>query len=108
MPAKSFVAVAALFAATNLIGTAYAQQSVPFDQAVFYSCDEAQAMTPQARRALAEMLAERSAIYRGVAWPLPDQLGDDAGLLVRGICTMYPEANLFGVLDRVIRATYPR
>lgn len=43
-------------------------------------------------------------MHHGVAWPLPDDLGDDAGPLVHGFCncTMYPDANLFAVVDRVI------
>src|SRR5690348_4910223 len=50
-----------------------AQAQVPsptsFDQAVYVTCREAQAMQPEARKRLAIMLAEHSARYRGVALP---------------------------------------
>jgi len=44
--------------------------------------------------------------HHGVPWPLPAELSDDAGLLVRGICTMYPDGNLFSIINRVIETTF--
>lgn len=106
MLGKTTVAAAALIAVTSLWGPAQAQQSMAFDQAVFMTCTDVHAMEPEDRQSVAEMLAERSAMHHGVAWPLPDDLGDDAAILVRGVCTMDPQANLFSVIDRVIKATF--
>ena len=85
-------------AATLLIGAggAYAQTAAPtlsFDRAVFVTCRDAHGMTPEARKALAYYLAEYAARYRGVTIP-EDQRGAQIGYLVRGGCTLAPDAYL--------------
>ena len=74
-----------------------------FDQAVFITCREAHAMQPEARKALAYLsspsigaLSRRDA-SRG-------QRGAQVGYLVRGGCTLAPDAYLFTVIDRAIIA----
>ena len=85
-------------------GTALAQTApLNFEQSVYVTCREAQAMNVDARRSLAVYLAEHSARYRGVA--LPDgEPGAQLALLVRGGCTLAPDAYLFAVIDRAIVA----
>lgn len=78
-------------------------QSLNFDQAAYVTCREAHAMTPAARMALAVSLAEHSARYRGVTIPEGD-LGTHLAYLVRGGCTLSPDAYLFTVIDRAIVA----
>jgi hypothetical protein len=74
-----------------------------FEQSVYVTCREAQAMNVEARRSLAVYLAEHSARYRGVM--LPDgEHGAQLALLVRGGCTLAPDAYLFTVIDRAIIA----
>jgi len=85
-----------------LAGTAEAQ-SLNFDQAAYITCREAHAMTPDARTALAVSLAEHSARTRGVVIPQGDH-GAHLALLVRGGCTLAPDAYLFTVIDRAILA----
>jgi hypothetical protein len=85
-----------------LASTAEAQ-SLNFDQAAYVTCREAHAMTPDARRALATSLAEHSARARGVRIPDGDH-GAHLALLVRGGCTLAPDAYLFTVIDRAILA----
>jgi hypothetical protein len=85
-----------------LASTAEAQ-SLNFDQAAYITCREAHAMTPDARRALAISLAEHSARTRGVIVP-DDERGGQLALLVRGGCTLAPDAYLFTVIDRAILA----
>jgi hypothetical protein len=85
-----------------LASTAEAQ-SLNFDQAAYITCREAQAMTPAARTALAVSLAEHSARTRGVVIPEGDH-GAHLALLVRGGCTLTPDAYLFSVIDRAILA----
>jgi hypothetical protein len=77
--------------------------SLTFDQAVYVSCREAQGMQPEARKRLAIFLAEHSARHRGVSIP-DDQRGSQLALLVRGGCTLAPDAYLFTVIDRAIVA----
>jgi hypothetical protein len=77
--------------------------SLNFEQAVYVTCREAQAMQPEARKRLAIMLAEHSARYRGVSLP-NDERGGQLALLVRGGCTLAPDAYLFTVIDRAIQA----
>jgi hypothetical protein len=97
----SFVA-AGLGAMLLASGTAMAQP-LNFDQAAYITCREAHAMNPEARKALAIYLAEHAARRRGVA--IPDgPAGAQLAHLVRGGCTLAPDAYLFTVIDRAIIA----
>ena len=87
--------------------TPAAMPPLNFDQAAYITCKEANAMNPQARRALAEVLAEHAARYRGVAIPEGGE-GQQLGHLVRGGCTLAPDAYLFTVIDRAILAEMQR
>ena len=82
---------------------AQAPSPARFDQAVYVTCREAQAMQPEARKRLAIMLAEHSARHRGVVLP-KDERGGQLAMLVRGGCTLAPDAYLFTVIDRAIEA----
>ena len=101
MISKSFVAAGAL-----LFATATAQAQMPptnFDQAAYITCKEAHAMQPEARKTLAIFLAEHASRYHGVT--IPDGLeGAQIAYLVRGGCTLAPDAYLFTVIDRAIIA----
>ena len=99
----SFVA-AGLGAALLAAGAAEAQApALNFDQAAYITCKEAHAMNPEARKALAVYLADHAARYRGVV--IPDgPMGQQLGHLVRGGCTLAPDAYLFTVIDRAILA----
>jgi hypothetical protein len=88
--------------AVSAVSTAQAQ-SLKFDTAVYVTCREAQAMTPDARRSLAVFLAGHSAAHRGVTIP-EDARGGNLAMLVRGGCTLAPDAYLFTVIDRAIQA----
>lgn len=101
MTVKIILAAAALLAASV---SAQAQTSpLSFDQAAYVSCREAQNMQPEPRKRLALYLAEHAARHRGVAIPDGDQ-GAQLALLVRGGCTLSPDAYLFAVIDRAIVA----
>lgn len=77
--------------------------SLTFDQAVYVTCREAQSLQPDARKALAIFLAEHAARKHGVVIP-DDAEGSQIGYLVRGGCTLSPDAHLFTVIDRAIIA----
>lgn len=97
-------------AAAVVLVAASAQAQTPplnFDQAAYITCKEAHAMRPEARRQLGVYLAEHSARYRGVVVP-DGELGAQLGHLVRGGCTLAPDAYLFTVVDRAIVAELPR
>jgi hypothetical protein len=101
MTSRLFLAASALFLAT----TAAQAQVAPtnFDQAAYITCKEAHAMAPEPRKMLATYLANHAAAYRGVV--IPDgEIGAQIGHLVRGGCTMAPDAYLFTVIDRAIVA----
>lgn len=105
MTARILLSLAALVAVT---ATAQAQTPAPmpplnFDQAAYITCREAHAMNPEARKALAVFLAEHSARVRGVMIPDGEQ-GAQLAHLVRGGCTLSPDAYLFTVVDRAIVA----
>jgi len=97
---KFFVAAGAL-----VVSSAAQAQTSPltFEQAVYVTCREAHAMQPEPRKALAIMLAEHSARKRGVTLPNDDR-GTQLAYLVRGGCTLSPDAYLFTVIDRAIQA----
>ena len=82
-----------------------AAQTAPtnFDQAAYVTCREANAMAVEPRKQLALFLAEHAARYRGVAIP-DDDRGGQLAMLVRGGCTLAPDAYLFTVIDRAILA----
>jgi hypothetical protein len=82
---------------------AQAQTSMSFDQVAYVTCREAQAMPPDARRALATFLADHVSRRHGVVIP-ESELGGQIGYLVRGGCTLAPDAYLFAVIDRAVQA----
>ena len=94
-----------LLVAAALMSIAGAAQAQPtnFDQAAYITCKEAHAMTPDARKTLAVYLAEHASRYRGVVIP-DDDRGTQIAYLVRGGCTLAPDAYLFTVIDRAILA----
>ena len=101
MICKSFVTAGALL----LVATAAQAQMPPtnFDQAAYITCKEAHAMQPEARKTLAIFLAEHASRYHGVTIPDGPQ-GAQIAYLVRGGCTLAPDAYLFTVIDRAIIA----
>ncbi len=100
MRAKGLIAAIVLVAPI----AAHAQSApLTFDQAAYLTCREAQAMRPDARRQLAIFLAEHAARYRGITLP-NDERGAQLGMLVRGGCTLSPDAYLFTVIDRAVLA----
>jgi hypothetical protein len=83
---------------------AYAQTApLNFDQAAYVTCREAQAMKSEGRKALAVFLAEHAARHHGVMVP-DDERGAQLAHLVRGGCTLAPDAYLFTVIDRALVA----
>jgi hypothetical protein len=101
MIAKSFATTGALL----LVVTAAQAQMPPtnFDQAAYITCKEAHAMQPEARKTLAIFLAEHASRYHGVTIPDGPE-GAQVAYLVRGGCTLAPDAYLFTVIDRAIIA----
>ena len=60
-------------------------------------------MAPEPRKMLATYLANHAAAYRGVV--IPDgEVGAQLAHLVRGGCTLAPDAYLFTIIDRAIVA----
>ena len=98
-----------LLAAVALLGswTPTIAQNLDFERSVYMTCREAHALEPGARRNVAALLAEHAARHRGVMIP-DDERGGQLALLVRGGCTMAPDAHLFAVIDRALLAELPR
>lgn len=96
-------------AAFVLVAASAQAQTAPlnFDQAAYITCKQAHDMAPEPRKALAIFLAEHSARYRGVTLP-EGEVGAQLGHLVRGGCTLAPDAYLFTVIDRAILAELKR
>ena len=99
---RSIAAAGALLVAAS----ASAQTPMPptnFEQAAYITCREAHAMNPESRKVLAIFLAEHAARYHGVRIP-DDERGTQIAYLVRGGCTLSPDAHLFAVVDKAIIA----
>lgn len=91
-------------ALVSFAGVAEAQMPpTNFDQAAYITCKEAHAMNPEARKTLAIFLANHSARRHGVVVP-DGPAGAQLAHLVRGGCTLAPDAYLFTVVDRAIIA----
>ena len=105
---KLSLMIAGLGAALLASGAAQAQApALNFEQAAYVTCKEAHAMNPEARKAVAVYLAEHAARRRGVV--IPDgPMGTQLAHLVRGGCTLAPDAYLFTVIDRAILAELSR
>jgi hypothetical protein len=103
MTPKILAATGALLLASTTVQAQTPAPALNFERAVFITCKDAHAMAPEARKALAYYLAEYSARYRGVTIP-EDSRGAQVGYLVRGGCTLTPDAYLFAVIDRAIVA----
>ena len=80
----------------------------PFEELVFLSCSDAQAMEPTERVAVARYLADRAAAHYGIALADNEAVGRELGVLVRGGCTMFPQALLFGVIAQAVRVEAER
>ena len=100
---------AALAVLSSFVPSLVQAQSAPltFAQAAYITCRDAHAMTADARRAVATLLAEHAAQRRGVRIPDGDA-GAQLAFLVRGGCTLYPDAYLLTVVDRAIAAELPK
>jgi hypothetical protein len=100
---KTIALAAALLVAATAAQAQTRAAPLNFEQAAYVTCREAQAMNVEARKSLAIYLAEHSARYRGVAIP-DDRRGGELAMLVKGGCTLAPDAYLFSVIDRAILA----
>jgi hypothetical protein len=97
--------VAALSACAS--GALAQTANLTFDRAAYVTCREAHTMPPDQRIALAVFLADHAARHRGVT--IPDgEMGAHLGSLVRGGCTLSPDAYLFTVIDRAVAAELRR
>lgn len=101
MKTKLVLAAVALLA----VSTSADAQMPPlnFDQAAYITCKQAHDMAPEPRKMLAVYLADHASRYRGVVIP-DNELGGQIAHLVRGGCTLAPDAYLFTVIDRAILA----
>jgi hypothetical protein len=108
MLAKTFACASGLL----LLATAAPAQRPPsyFDRAAYVTCREADAMSPDVRTTLMSYLTQHAAQVRGVMVPNDDRNTEIAGL-VRGGCTLSPDAHLYTIIDRAIlteRSRLPR
>lgn len=104
MKTGMLVALSMLAVVTQGGAAAVAQsQGLTFDQAAYVTCREAHALPRGQRVALAEFLADHVARHRGVTIPDGEQ-GAQLANLVKGGCTIAPDAYLFVVIDRAVAA----
>jgi hypothetical protein len=100
---KAIVSVAAVLALGA--GAAWAQQPpVPFEQAVYTTCLEAEAMDRAPRVALVLSLAEHAGNHFGVRFRDEDKLDRELAAMIRAGCTMFPNATVFFIVSAAVKA----
>lgn len=102
MTSRTLAVLTALGILTAGTSTVEAQTAtLTFDRAAYVTCREAHILPPDQRVALTVFLAEHAARHRGVT--IPDgERGAQLAHLVRGGCTLSPDAYLFAVIDRAV------
>jgi len=102
MTSRMIAALVGLGIAIAATSAAFGQTpGLTFESAAYVTCREAHILPPDQRIALTIFLAEHSARHRGVT--IPDgEMGVQLASLVRGGCTLSPDAYLFTVVDRAI------
>lgn len=95
-------------ACTATPAAAQQAQLPPFEELVYLSCSDAQAMDPAERVAVARHLADRAAAHYGIVLGNDDTVGRELGILIRGGCTMFPQALLFGVIAQAVKVEAAR
>lgn len=102
MTSRMLAALAALGGLTAGTSAAFAQTTgLTFERAAYVTCREAHILPPDQRIALTIFLAEHASRHRGVM--IPDgEMGVQLASLVRGGCTLSPDAYLFTVIDRAV------
>lgn len=84
---------------------ARAQQApMPFDQAVYLTCIEAEAMDKASRVALVRSLAEHAGNHYGVRFHDEDKTDRELGTMIRAGCTMFPNASVFFIVSSAVKA----
>jgi hypothetical protein len=95
------------FSACASAALAQTANNLSFDRAAYVTCREAHTLPPDQRIALSVFLADHAARHRGVT--IPDgEMGVQLASLVRGGCTLSPDAYLFTVIDRAVAAELKR
>lgn len=108
MRSMTLTALAALATlATGASDTRAQSAPLTFERAAYVTCQEAHVMPPDRRIALSVFLANHAAQHRGVTVPDGEQ-GAQLAHLIRGGCTLAPDAYLFAVIDRAIVAESSR
>lgn len=102
---RRILAAGTLIAASTTAASVAQAQMPPlnFDQAAYITCKQAHDMAPEPRKMLAVYLAEHVSRHRGVVIP-DNEVGGQIAHLVRGGCTLAPDAYLFTVIDRAVLA----
>lgn len=102
MTSRTLAVLTALGILTAGASASLAQTAtLTFERAAYVTCREAHILPPDQRIALTIFLAEHVARHRGVT--IPDgEMGAQLASLVRGGCTLSPDAYLFTVIDRAV------
>ncbi len=105
---RKAILLTAMLGVSGLVLTAAqarAQQApMPFDQAVYLTCIEAEAMDKTSRVALVEMLTEHAGNHYGVRFRDGDKVDRELGAMLRAGCTMFPSASVFFIVSSAVKA----
>lgn len=97
------IATGLAFGLTSFAASA-AEPAVPFEEAVYKTCQEVHAMPPQPRVELVRQLAIHAGHHYGVVFRDNDKLDSELAAMIRAGCTMFPNANVFFIVSAAVRA----
>lgn len=93
-----------LVVALSHFAASAAEPAVPFEEAVYKTCQEVHAMPPQPRVELVRHLAVHAGQHYGVVFRDNDKLDAELAAMIRAGCTMFPSANVFFIVSAAVKA----
>jgi hypothetical protein len=99
----SLPAAALLISLTGASAVA-APPPMPFDDAVYLTCRDADQMDREKRIAVIRYLADHAADHYGLTFQDEDTVGRELGTMIRAGCTMFPNAYVHFIVAQAVRA----
>ncbi len=101
---RGLAILAGLAVAGFSLGADAAEPAVPFEEAVYLTCQEVHQMPPQPRVDLVRQLAAHAGQRYGVQFRDNDKIDTELAAMIRAGCTMFPNASVFFIVSAAVKA----
>lgn len=101
---RGLAILAGLASAAFTVGASAAEPAVPFEEAVYLTCQEVHAMPVQPRVDLVRQLAVHAGQRYGVQFRDNDKVDAELAAMIRAGCTMFPNASVFFIVSAAVKA----